>query len=317
MSELQPRVSARVTVKASLEEEVWRVQANVSRGNVVVPETRGNKLHASGTPAGMVIIENGRPPPAVAEPKSRFSVVIGARPSRARLVAEVNLETVSVTTRELRGGVRGRLTATLGDDALAIDGGLSATRGDLDLFDRRFRVDRASVRFDGSTDPQLDIRLVHDYPQLTLFADVRGRLSTPELHLTSEPGTYSEGQLLSFLLGGAPGAEPGSEIRDAATGVASTLLSQKIGGYVEKFLPINLDVMRFEAATANSSAAFTLGKWLTRKLFVAYRRRLESRPDENAGEAELEYWLGRNVLFEGSVGDRGISGADLLWLRRW
>jgi hypothetical protein len=90
-----------------------------------------------------------------------------------------------------------------------------------------------------------------------------------------------------------------------------------VGGYVERVLPVDLDVLRFEAATAGSSAAFTIGKWITRKLFLAYRRRLEARPEENAGEAELEYWLGRNVLVEATAGDRGIYGADLLWLRRW
>jgi autotransporter translocation and assembly factor TamB len=52
-------------------------------------------------------------------------------------------------------------------------------------------------------------------------------------------------------------------------------------------------------------------------LFVAYRRRLEARPDENAGEAEAEYWITRRVMVEGVLGDRGISGVDLLWRKRY
>jgi hypothetical protein len=56
---------------------------------------------------------------------------------------------------------------------------------------------------------------------------------------------------------------------------------------------------------------------VTRRLFVAYRARLESRPDENAGEAELEYWLSPGVIVQGTAGDRGHHDADLLWIRRW
>jgi hypothetical protein len=76
-------------------------------------------------------------------------------------------------------------------------------------------------------------------------------------------------------------------------------------------------VLRFEAATASSSAAFTVGKWLSRRLFVAYRRRLDARTDQNAGEGEVEYWLRPDILVEATVGDRGHHDADLLWLKRW
>ena len=57
--------------------------------------------------------------------------------------------------------------------------------------------------------------------------------------------------------------------------------------------------------------------WITRKLFVAYRRRLESGPEQNAGEAELEYWLSPRIVVEGVAGDRGFHDLDLIWVRRW
>jgi hypothetical protein len=56
---------------------------------------------------------------------------------------------------------------------------------------------------------------------------------------------------------------------------------------------------------------------LSRSLFVAYRRRIEARPDENAGEGEVEYWISRRVVAEGVVGDRGYNGVDLLWRKRY
>ncbi len=316
VNQLQPKIAGAVDVKLSKQGEVWHLDANVHEASLTVPHDKGNDLYDPGAPSDMVFIENGRPIPARAEPKSQ-KVTLGQRPLHPYLVAKVTITPTRVESKELRGLVRGEMNAQLGDDGLAIDGLIQVVRGEVDLFDRRYRIERANLRFDGNADPVLDIRLIHDFPELTLYAGVRGRLSKPVLDLTSEPGTYSQGQLLSFLLGGTPGADPGSEVQSAASGVASSLLSQKAGKYLGKLLPVDFDVLRFEAATAGTSAAVTIGKWVTRKLFVAYRRRLEARPDENAGEGELEYYLGKRVLLEATVGDRGYHGADLLWLRRW
>jgi hypothetical protein len=316
VNQLQPRIAGMVDVKLSKQGDVWHVDASVHEASLTVPPDKGRELHDPGAPPDMVFIENGHPIPASATPRSQ-KLTLGQRPLHPYLVAKVTLTPTRVASKEFRGTVRGELTASLGEDSLSIDGLLQVARGEVDLFDRRYRIDRANLRFDGNADPVLDIRLIHDFPELTLYASVRGRLSKPILDLTSEPGTYSQGQLLSFLLGGAPGADPGSEVQSAATGVASSLLSQKAGKFMGKFMPVDFDVMRFEAATAGKSAAVTIGKWLTRKLFVAYRRHLDARPDENAGEGELEYYLGKRVLIEATVGDRGYHGADLLWLRRW
>jgi hypothetical protein len=80
---------------------------------------------------------------------------------------------------------------------------------------------------------------------------------------------------------------------------------------------VNIDVLRYETATSSSSAAVTVGKWITHELFLAWTQRLEPRPDENTGQAEIEYWLQRRLAITGTIGDRGYNGADLLWRRRW
>jgi autotransporter translocation and assembly factor TamB len=148
--------------------------------------------------------------------------------------------------------------------------------------------------------------------------EVRGRASKPELVLASDPGTYSQDQLLGFLLGGEPGGGPqNGSMSDRATSAGASYVANKIGGYVRDALPIDIDVLRYEASTASSSAAITVGTWVTHTLFLAYRRHLEARPDENTGEGELEYWLSRRVVLEAVAGDRGYHGLDLLWRRRY
>ncbi|HEY5924329.1 MAG TPA: translocation/assembly module TamB domain-containing protein, partial [Kofleriaceae bacterium] len=176
-----------------------------------------------------------------------------------------------------------------------------------------------TLHFDGSIDPVLDVRITHDFPEVTTITEVRGRMSKPQLMLSSEPGVYSQAELLGFLLGGEPGGDPemAPSSSERVAGAGASFVSNKIGGYVKKALPVDVDVLRYEAASSTSSAAITVGTWITDTLFLAYRRHLEARPDENAGEGEVEYWIAKRVVVEGVVGDRGVNGADLLWRRRW
>jgi translocation and assembly module TamB len=316
ISAIQPRIDATVEARLRRENGVWRLAVLVRDATVVVPADRGTTLFEPGAPDDMVFIYDGRPPPARAEPGAR-RLRLGERPARPELVAEIEVRKLSLRAEEGRAQASGTITATMGQGALAIDGAIEVGRGEVVLFQRRYRLERATVRFDGGVDPVLDVLLVHEFSEVTLYAALRGRLSRPSLALRSDPATYTEGQLLSFLLGGEPGTAPGGETQAAATGIASSLLSRRISGYIDEILPVGLDVLRYEAATTQSAASLTLGKWLTEKLFLAYRRRLEARPDANSGEAQLEYWLRRDLMLQVVVGDRGYHGADLLWRKRW
>jgi len=241
-------------------------------------------------------------------------------PSDPLIVANVTIRNTFVESEEVRGVVAGKLTLSVGDDQeVGIVGSLGLQRGVLDLFNRRYQVDRAQLAFDGSPDPALDVRITHDFSEVTTVTEVRGRMSKPELQLSSHPARYSQAELLGFLLGGEPAGDPDNapSASERVAGAGASYLSDKVGGYVKRALPVDVDVLRYETATSASSAAITVGTWLTDKLFLAYRQHLEARPDENAGEGEVEYWIKRRLVLEGVVGDRGVSGLDLLWRRRW
>jgi autotransporter translocation and assembly factor TamB len=292
----------------------WRVDATIRRASVVVPKQDSVPLHDAGPPPDMVIVRKDHPGE---RPRTSAASKVGTRPTRLDAVVHVKFRGVRIVTPEVRTFADGALEVDYGADGIVIAGQATARTGTIALFDRTYRVDRGVVAFDGPADPRLDVRLVHDFPDLTLAVEVGGRVSKPDIKLTSKPATYTEGQLLSILMGASPGLLPGQEARQAATGIASALASQKVQGVVGKYLPVRVDVLRFEASTAQSSAAFTIGKWVSTKLFVAFRRRLESRADENSGEAEVEYWLAPRVIVQGVAGDRGHHDADLLWVKRW
>jgi autotransporter translocation and assembly factor TamB len=184
------------------------------------------------------------------------------------------------------------------------------------VFDRRYLLSRAALEFDGGLDPLLDIQMSHEFTDVTMYVGIRGRLTNPDLQLTSSPAAYSEGQLLGFLLGGTPGAA-GQDTKDALTGAAASVASQTVGGFVTRRLPVKVDVLRFEPATGSSSASFVAGKWVNEKLLVMIRSRIGPREDENNAETEVEYWLGRRILLDGVAGNKSVLGLDLLWTRRW
>lgn len=306
---VEPQVTADITATLSRVQNQWRAHLAVDDGTVVVPSDRGEALRPVGAPPDMLFASDVR---LAGRSRARQA------PASPTILVTIALGSTRVESEEFRGLIRGRLEIRANDQSMGMFGGIEADRGNLDLFGRRYDVERAGVHFDGSLDPLLDIRITHEFPEVITVTEVGGRLSRPELTLTSDPGTYSQAQLLAFLLGGEPGGDPQSgAATDKVASAGASFVANKIGDYVRKALPIDIDVLRYEAASTSSSAAVTVGTWVTRSLFLAYRQRLSARADENTGEGELEYWLARRILLEGTVGNRGYHGIDLLWRRRY
>ncbi|MBZ0232075.1 MAG: translocation/assembly module TamB, partial [Deltaproteobacteria bacterium] len=311
-----PRVDGTLTAEVERQGDRWKVTAAIRRGSVTSRVTSERELHPSDMPDDLVFASTApgaRPPVPPARQVKEF---IGDAPSKPFLDIILRVQGVAVDVPQLRGDVGGRVDVSIGADGALIEGKLEVVRGDVIVLERRYRLRRAVVTFDGGLDPLLDLQLERELPELTLFANITGRASDPELELASDPPTYTQGQLLAFALSDTASAA-GSETSDAASNLFAAVASQAIVGAISPILPVRLDLIAYEPATASSSRAFVFGHWLTRRLLVLYRNRTEARVDENVNEAEIEYWLGRRVLFEGVAGDRGILGADLLWTRRW
>jgi hypothetical protein len=320
--------------------DTWRSNVRITKMTVKVPKEKGKKLSKAGAPSDLVYggekIHHGKHQgrdvpqgivheetgPADFKPPSQVEAPVAHRkvPTDPAIVAYVEMRNVFVESEEVRGLLGGKLTLSVANNRdVGVVGNISLSRGVLDLFNRRYQVDKAALHFDGSPDPVLDVRITHDFPEVTTITEVRGRMSKPQLILSSEPGRYSQAELLGFLLGGEPNGDPemAPSASERVAGAGASFVSNKIGGYVKKALPVDVDVLRYEAASSTSSAAVTVGTWITDTLFLAYRRHLEARPDENAGEGEVEYWIKRRLVIEAVAGDRGVNGADLLWRRRW
>jgi hypothetical protein len=312
INESQPTLDGRAHLELAQDGDVLRVKIGLERVFATLPDEKGSALHPVSSPADIVIVH-----PRGKKAPTQTTVVLGRRPAKPYLIATVDLGTVRVESSQFRGTLTGQLTATVGKEAVAIDGALQTGTADVTISDRRYRVDHANVRFDGSSDPLLDVLLTYDFSSMTLYAALHGRLSAPKLVLRSDPATYSQAELLGFLVGGAPGQAPAQGVADVASGVASGFLAGKVKAGVKRYTGVGFDVLKLEGATSTSTAALTLGKWVSRKLFVSYRQRVDGRYDENSSEVEGEYWIWPRVVVDGSAGDRGVDELVVVWTKRW
>ncbi len=310
---IEPRITADVTARIMRDRTHWKAEVSVDHGVVAVATTSGEPLKPVGLPPDLFV---GRAGARVAATR------VSAAPVDPFMIAHVVVHDTKVEADQFRTAIRGDVTIALATNAVGITGTIDAVGGDLDLFGRRYRVDRGGVRFDGGIDPVLDISITHDFTDVTAVTRVQGRLSTPELVLTSDPATYTKEQLLGFLLGGEPGGNPNTPTAVSAPDAAGSsggesLVANQLGGYVRKALPVNIDVIRYEAASITSSTAVTVGSWVTRALFLSFRQRPSPRPDENANEATLDWWLSHRLELQATAGDRNVDGVDVLWRRRF
>ncbi len=316
----QPLIDSDISATITRKNDTWHADVHVANTLVKVPDEKGQELDPVGAPTDLVYDGAPRPPPRArtAAPK--------APPPHPILVAKVDLGDVTIESADARGVIHGKLDVSLGQaqvggSSIGVVGEISARRGQVELFGRRYEIDRATMSFDGSTDPQLDVRVTYDFPEVSTITEVHGRLSKPELALSSEPAIYSQGELLGFLLGGEPNGDTQQQAQQTAaarvSGAGTSLIANQVSGYLKKALPVSVDVIRYEAATSVNSAAVTIGSWLTHTLFLAYREHLDVRPDENENEGLIEYYIEPRVVLQGTAGDRAYDGADLLWRRRW
>lgn len=312
-----PIIDATLKADAKLADGRWQVVAKLSKGNVRIPDQQGRVLHPVGPPADLVFVSNARtvtdPPPSLAESARSWAA---GRARNPWLTIDLDIQGVTVRSKEATGTVRGEIDVAIADDGLSVDGDIGLSGGDVLLFGRHYDVSRASVIFDGPIDPNIDLQLQHDFPQMTLMVSARGRISATKLHFSSAPATYNEAQLLGFFLGGSPGAGRDST-PDAANSVAAAVASQTIGSFLTRQLPVRIDVLAYQPQTLSSSGSLVAGRWLTEKLLLMVRSRSDPRPLENSAEGELQYWLRRGLLLDGVAGDSGTFGLDLLWNRRW
>ena len=314
----QPTIGANVAIDLTNNGGQFTGDIVVSQAHVAINSSEGVKLLDANLPVDMVFLDEG----------GTGELKLGARepPTKPWLIATVDIRPTAIEIIQeqfqIRGSASGKLELSLGQGSIGLDGSIEASRGDIDLLGTRSQLERGEVIFDGTTDPLLNVRIIRELDALTITASVSGRASKPDVTMSSDTGSYTQGELYSFFIGGqAAGSSAGGDAAQAGyaagAGYGSALASQAFNKYVghRLHLPVRVD-LNYEVATATSSQGLRVGAWITAKWFVASRTHPEARVDENRNEVLTEYHLPRNLVLEGQIGvDGGFHNIDLV--RRW
>lgn len=318
---VNPGQLARVDMRANmngqlLPEEGLILDVALREGFVTLPEDEATrKLHPISSPAEVEFVARlprGRPKPAETATKAAGLPVVVRVDARDLITvrggpvdARVDLDIESRTNVKERPGVRGRVWVP---------------EGTVTLFERDYRIERAEVILEGREppNPRLEVRLVHEFTEIGLEYIVRvsGTASEPKVDFSSNPARYSRPELLQIFLGTDPqelGQTDERPLEAKAAGAAVGFLAGQLQKEIGSALPLDtLDVDVTEQGVSN----VTLGKWITREVFLAYRYNFESTQLENDSEAVVQWRFFPGWMVEAVVG-LVRNDVDILWLTRF
>lgn len=194
-----------------------------------------------------------------------------ARPWRARVRVSLG-DDVKLTGFGFDGSLQGALDVTQRQGAQALASGEVTLLGRYSAYGQRLDIRRGGLRWANSplAEPTLDLRADRKVRGETVALEVRGSAASPTSQVVAAPGT-SDSEALALLVTGRPLNRAGAEDRErlseasAALGaVGSQLLTRSLGGR------LGLDEIGVSNDTRLDGEAFTLGKYLSPRLYVGY-----------------------------------------------
>jgi translocation and assembly module TamB len=194
-----------------------------------------------------------------------------ARPWRARIEVALG-DDVRLAGFGFDGRLAGRLDVRQRQGGRATGTGQLDVTGDYSAFGQRLRIREGYLRFAASPldEPTIDLRAERKVRGQTVALSVTGSATAPTARVIPADG-MSEQDALAMLVTGRPLNRTGSGDRDALSGAASALgvvggdlLAGKLRG------SLGLDELGVSNDTALDGEAFTIGKYLSPRLFVGY-----------------------------------------------
>ncbi len=230
-------------------------------GTLAIPRARIDLERLEGGVAAspdVVVIDDPAPP----DP---------ARPWRARVRVELGDE-VRLNGFGFDGRLAGRLDVRQRQGARATATGQLDVTGNYSAFGQRLTIREGHLRYAASPldEPTIDLRAERTVRGETVALSVTGSALAPTARVVGAPG-MSEQDALALLVTGRPLRASGSGDRDALSGAVSALgivggdlLAGKLRG------SLGLDEFGVSSDTALDGEAFTIGKYLSPRLFVGY-----------------------------------------------
>ncbi len=215
-----------------------------------------------------------------------------------------------ITTR-----LRGRLDIRNASQAGAsprITGEIQTEQGRYRAWGQMLDIETGLLRFNGPHDnPALDILAIRPNISVRAGVQVSGTAQQPHVRLYADPD-LPDAEKLAWVVTGRSSAAGGAEAA-LLQQAALALLGQRGAGSGSMAQKLGLDEIGFKAPEGNngaSSAAITLGKRLSSKLYLTYEHGLSGA----VGIISVFYDLSRRLSLRGQTGSQ--SALDLIYTVR-
>jgi len=238
-----------------------------------------------------------------------------------------------VRNPQLRLELGGNINMSMKKGDFLLKGPVYIVRGQYDLFGRRFTVIQGNIDFQGANDINPPIYLEAEYVYRTVGREKRalvlvvtGNLEYPVITFLESNNPISQDDAISIILYGRKRDELsfGSQsdmaemdVSAAATGIFSNIVSDRLTKSFNDQL--KLDVIEVNATDNWQSANFVVGRYITRDIFVTYKREFGQNLDNNLfpDTISMEYELRKNLFLQMIQGNPQDSGYDLLFKFDW
>jgi len=203
-------------------------------------------------------------------------------------------------------------------------GDVNVLRGRLDVFGRRFDLERDSkVSFTGpAMAPGLNVtaRYKNEIEQVTVHLKVQGEPTKLQLQPTSEP-PLPETEIYTLLATGHTSLHQGTG-KTSTSGEAASLVGSLAASQLKKTLSstLPLDVLSIEAGDSGiEGTKLEAGTYVNDRFYVGFTGRIGADPTrgENSNEVGLEYQLSKRWSVNGSYGDARAGEASVNWRKEY
>ncbi len=308
-------LDADITVRGERQGQLTKVVATVKQGTVNLPKIEAGRSLQSTGPLKYVTYD---------DKKERAKEHKQAIASTQQISAHIPGPFL-IRSKEANIDLKGDIDVNINGANLRMTGTVQSTYGWVDLFGRRYEIERAAVIFSGNpSNPHLDIRISRAVSDAVIGVGVSGTASKPKLDLTSNPPVYDESDILVLVLSGDPGNSRASEasLNSEVVGTISGLVVSQIKNVLAPKLPIDVIKINNDEYSGIGDTRLEVGKYITQNIYVSYVHQFGTVQSigsaaTNANEAHLEYRFLHRYELDTSFGDNDVGGIDLYWTTRF
>lgn len=202
--------------------------------------------------------------------------------------------------------------------AVRLSGSIRSIRGSYNYVGRDFTIESGVLQFDGTPgfNPLMNIVASYRRDPTVVYLDISGTAEKPALKMRSNP-PLSDQDMMSVIVFG----QPLNELRSKSGGLSTNQAAMQaaggvLGSYLSRSLResglegLNVDVLNIEPAQEGSQ--LTVGRYLTRKLFVSYGQAIRGSAQKSI---TADYFLTDKWTLQGA--SDSLQGNSMNFLFRY